>query len=273
VRVSVAEHTIELAGTPVFYRQAEGSHPATLYLHSAPTSSDDWVGSLERTGGVAVDLPGFGRSGKSGHLSYSLQEYATVISQLLGALQIETVTLVGHGWGGASALVFAQLHPERVEKLVLVNAVPLLEGYSMPPLIRRLRRAGLGELVMGSVNRWMLARTLRGASVRPRAWSSERLDQVWQQFDEGTLRAVLRLLRSIDSQELAAAGLDLERIQASTLVVWGERDPWIPADFAHRYAERLPTAQLLLVPEAGHWPWLDDPSLVERIADFVTDDG
>jgi pimeloyl-ACP methyl ester carboxylesterase len=269
--VSVEEHTIELAGTPIFYRQAEGSHPATLYLHSAPTSSDDWVGVLEQTGGVAVDLPGFGRSGKGGHLAYTIPGYATFIGQLLQALEIETVTLVGHGWGGAFALAFAQLQPARVERLVVVDPVPLLEGYSMPTLIRRLRRPGFGELIMGSVNRWMLARTLRSGSVNLRAWSHERLDQVWHQFDEGTLRAVLRLHRSLDGPGLAAAGLDLEQVVAPTLVVWGESDPWLPASFAERYAERLPNAEVLLVPRAGHWPWLDEPSLVERIAEFVRD--
>ena len=68
------EHTIDVGGTPVFYRRATGG--ALLYLHSVPTSSDDWRDMLARTGGVAPDLPGFGRSGKAAHYDYSLAGYA-----------------------------------------------------------------------------------------------------------------------------------------------------------------------------------------------------
>ncbi len=57
------EHTIDVGGTPVFYRRRAGAD--VLYLHSVPTSSDDWKDLLARTGGIAPDLPGFGRSGKA----------------------------------------------------------------------------------------------------------------------------------------------------------------------------------------------------------------
>jgi pimeloyl-ACP methyl ester carboxylesterase len=61
--VRVDEHTIEVAGAPVFYRSAPNPAGAPpLYLHGVPTSSDDWVTLLARTGGVAPDLIGFGRS-------------------------------------------------------------------------------------------------------------------------------------------------------------------------------------------------------------------
>jgi pimeloyl-ACP methyl ester carboxylesterase len=267
--VVVDEQTMELAGTPVFYRQAEPSYPATVYLHSVPTSSDDWLDLLERTGGVAVDLPGFGRSGKGGHLDYTLPGYVTFLGGFLDALGIQDVRLVGHGWGGAIALSFAQLHPQQVERLVLVDPVPLLDGFTWPPLIGWLRRPGVGELILGSANRRLLGRSLRKASGRPDAWTPERLERIWEQFDEGTLRAVLRLHRSLDPQGLTAAGLDLEQIDAPTLLVWGEADPWLPASFGARYAERLPQAELELVPGAGHWPWLDEPALIGRIADFL----
>ena len=75
--------------------------------------------------------------------------------------------LVAHDWGAAGGLLFAQRHPERVERIVLVNALPLTGGFRWQGLARLWRRPVLGELAMGSVNRWLLARWLRRGSARP----------------------------------------------------------------------------------------------------------
>ncbi len=54
------------------------------------------------------------------------------------------------------------------------------------------------------------------------------------------------------------------------LVLWGGHDPWLAPAYGEAYAERLPTAELIAVDDAGHWPWLDRPELAERIAGFLT---
>ncbi len=266
----VEERTIELAGGPVFYRCAPSAATTALYLHSVPTSSDDWQPFLPLSGGVAPDLIGFGRSSKAGHLDYSLGGYADFLEQFLAALEIEQVALVGHGWGAAIGLAFAQRHPERVQRLAIIDAIPLLPGFTWPRMVRRWRRPALGELEMGSVNRRLLARSLRAGAMTADAWPNARIQAVWEQFDQGTQRAILRLHRSIDAASLAAAGSDLADIDGSALVVWGDRDPWLPASFADAYAARLPAATLQHVAGAGHWPWLDQPALIEQIAGFLT---
>ena len=166
-------------------------------------------------------------------------------------------------------LEFAQRHPSRIERLVLCDAIPLLDGYRWPRIARTWRLLGLGELAMGSTPRWMLARTLRRGSVRPDAWPDARVGSIWDHFDQGTQRAILRLHRDGDPSRLAAAGAGLEQLDAPALIVWGERDPWLPPDLARRYAARLPNAEVEIIEGAGHWPWLDQPELVERIAAFV----
>jgi 4,5:9,10-diseco-3-hydroxy-5,9,17-trioxoandrosta-1(10),2-diene-4-oate hydrolase len=181
------------------------------------------------------------------------------------------VSIVGHGWGAAFGLAFAQRHPERIERIVIIDALPLLDGFQWPRIARRWRRWGLGELLMGSVNRWLMARALRAGATSPQAWSDERIDAVWHQFDQGTQRAILRLHRSIEAEGLAAAGADLGELWAPSLVVWGERDPWLDPMFGDAYARRLPRAELMRVTGAGHWPWLDRPDLVARVAAFVSE--
>jgi pimeloyl-ACP methyl ester carboxylesterase len=269
--VGVDEHTIEVAGASVFYRRAPALQSEVLYLHSVPTSSDDWTALLEISGGVAPDLPGFGRTSKAGNLDYALPAYALFVEQFLHELEIDEVALVGHGWGAAIGLIFAQRHPDRVTRLALVDAVPLMDGFRWPAIVRWWRRPGAGELVMGSVNRWLLARTLRQGSAGPEAWPDARVKAVWDQFDQGTQRAILRLHRSVDEPGLAAAGAGLEYLTQPALVVWGEQDPWLAPAFADAYGRRLPNATVEHVAGAGHWPWLDQPELGRRLATFATD--
>ena len=72
----VTEETMQLDDQPVFLRRAGEDAVPILYLHGLPTSSYDWLPLLELGGGIAVDLPGFGLSGKRGDLDYSLAGHA-----------------------------------------------------------------------------------------------------------------------------------------------------------------------------------------------------
>ncbi len=258
----VDEHTIYLDESPVFYRRsAEVSDVPALYLHGIPTSSDDWVEFLARTGGIAPDLIGFGRSGKGGHLDYSLAGLTEFVEWFLAELRVDAVKVVAHDWGVAVALALAARHPERVERLALINAPPLLDGFRQPRLVNWWRTRWVGEIVMGAITRGMLARTLRHGSVREDAWPDSRVATVWDQFDQGTQRAILRLVRS--------AATEPETPAVPALILWGDRDPWYPPALAGAYAERIPGARVERIADAGHWPWLDREDVAERIATFL----
>ena len=264
----VEEHTITIDDVPVYFREG-AEDKATLYLHGAPTSSDDWLPFLERTGGLAPDLIGFGRSGKGGHLDFSPTGLTNFAERFLAELDAGRVSLVGHGWGGAIALLLAAREPARVERLVLIDAVPLLQGFRWPRLVRIMRPPVAGELLMGSITRSMLGRLLRSGTVRPGAWSDAELRTVWDQFDQGTQRALLRLHRRAEEQRLAELRSELASLAVPTLIVWGERDPWLGVELGHAYAAWLADAKLHVVRGAGHWPWRDDPAVVETVAEFL----
>jgi 2-hydroxy-6-oxonona-2,4-dienedioate hydrolase len=95
---------------------------------------------------------------------------------------------------------------------------------------------------------------------------------IWEHLDRGTLTAVLHLYRSADPDRLAAAGERLGSIAAPTLVVWGCRDRYLPSRFGRAYAVRLPNAQLHELDNAGHWPWIDEPEVVDRVIRFMASD-
>jgi pimeloyl-ACP methyl ester carboxylesterase len=251
--VEIAERRAEVGGLGVRYRQA-GDAPV-LYLHGVPTSSDDWLPFLERTGGVAPDLPGFGRSDKPGDFDYSIEGYDRFLEAFVAELGLERLTLVMHDWGGVG-LAFAQRFPERVDRLVLFPVVPFVPGYRWHRVARGWRTPGLGELLMGFTTRWGLRREL------PR----ELADSAWQHFDHGTQRAILRLYRSAPPEVLARAGERLGDVTAPALILWATDDRYLPASFADRLAEALGGETTVELVEGGHWPWLARPELVERVA-------
>lgn len=262
---AIEEHTAQLNGQPVFWRSAPTADGGTpiLYVHGVPTNADLWTPFLERTGGIAVDLPGFGRSGKRGDLDYSVPGYAAFLRDFLELVEAEAVRLVVEDWG-ACALGWAQDEPDRVERLVIIDAVPLLAGYRWHRFARLWRTRGVGEIAMGLSVRPVMRRLL------PRPL----VDLVADHFDQGTQRAILALYRWADPDALAAAGARLGDITAPALVVWGALDPYIPSRFAYAYAAALGSeaeVEVEIAAGAGHWPWLDRPDLVERVTTYVLD--
>src|SRR5262249_11318338 len=96
-----------------------------------------------------------------------------------------------------------------------------------------------------------------------------REDAMLRHFDQGTQRAILKLYRSAPEDVLAAAGAHLADVTAPALVVWGDRDPYIPPRFGDGFAAALGDATVEHLPDAGHWPWLERPDLVDRICAWI----
>jgi len=245
---------------PIAWRTAPGGDIPVVYLHGVPESGAMWQPFLERTGGLAPDLPGFGRSAKRGDFPYDIEGYAEWLERFLEHTGVERLRLAMHDWG-AVGLELAQRHPERVERLVLIDAVPFLPGYRWHWAARLWRTRVAGEMSMGATTRW----GLRRLSGMPR----EVVDRWWADFDQGTQRAILALYRSSPEDRLAAAGERLERIGCPALVVWGEEDPYLDPSFADAYAGRLARASVRRVPGAGHWPWLDQPGVTDEVCRFL----
>jgi pimeloyl-ACP methyl ester carboxylesterase len=259
-------------GVGTFFRRRPGDGPPAVFVHGNPTHSEDWVSVLERMEGpvVALDLPGFGRTERppADRFEYSMHGYARFFARFLERMGIDDHSLVMHDWGGL-ALIAAQGHPARVRRLVLINMVPLLPGYRWHRLARTWRTPVLGELSTRIWSRRSLDLALRESRGDWSRHDPAFVDLIWDHLDRGTFDAVLRLYRSAPERDLEAAGARLDVLTAPALVVWGLRDRYLPARFGRAYADRLPNAELVELPEAGHWPWRDEPAVIERIVGFL----
>jgi pimeloyl-ACP methyl ester carboxylesterase len=254
--VEIAERTVHVAGLDIHYRQA-GDAPI-LYLHGVPTNSYDWIPFLERFGGTAPDLPGFGRSAKPADFNYSIEGYDRFLEAFTEELGLTRFALVMHDWG-AVGLALAQRFPERIERLVMFASVPFVPGYRWHRLARGWRTPLLGELLMGFTTRWGLRREM------PR----ELADVAWESFDHGTQRAILKLYRASPPEVLARAGERLGELRAPALLLWAKDDPYLPAEFGQRHADALGGETTLELVEGGHWTWHKRPELVDRAGEFL----
>jgi pimeloyl-ACP methyl ester carboxylesterase len=267
----IEEGRLRVDGVEVFYRRVEGDGTPTVYCHGNPTHGEEWVPFMERGGAaVAIDMPGWGRSDRPdpAAFDYSMYGLSEFLERALTELGVERRKLVVHDWGGL-ALIGAQRRPELVEKLVIVNAVPLLPGYRWHWVAQLWRRRGIGELLNRTTTRASLALLLRQARGDRSPMPPEFVEMIWSRWDRGTSAALLALYRHADPDRLALAGADLGKLECPALVLWGDRDIYLPTRFAGAYADALPGAELEIVPGAGHWPRIDEPGLVDRILRFL----
>ena len=138
--------TIDVLDSTIHY---EGESAPLVYLHGNPTSSHAWRHVLPRTGGLAPDLIGMGRSGKP-DIAYSFADHARYLDAWFDALALEDVILVGHDWGGALAFDWAARHPERVRGIAFFETIlKPLSWADYPPVAQErfqgYRTAGVGE--------------------------------------------------------------------------------------------------------------------------------
>jgi pimeloyl-ACP methyl ester carboxylesterase len=237
-----------------------------VYVHGVPNSGVVWKPFVERTGGIAPDLPGFGASAKPADGDYTFRGLARFVSELTA--DMERFSLVVHDWGSL-ALVTAMERPEAIEKLVIINAVPFVPGYHWHTIARIWRTPVVGEVFMGLSSKWGFRRIGRAQGGDPEVVDAL-VEQFWPYFDHGTQRAILKLYRSAPESVLAEAGRGLGQIRAPALVVWGANDPYLPTHFAGDYSRALGgEARVELVEGGWHWPWLDKPETVDLVADFL----
>jgi pimeloyl-ACP methyl ester carboxylesterase len=270
---------IVLHGHRVAYREA-GSGPVIVLVHGITSTSATWERVMpylaERFTVVAPDLLGHGESAKP-RGDYSLGAYASGVRDLLIALGHERATFVGHSLGGGVAMQLAYQFPERCERLILVDSgglgrevTLLLRSATLPgadwvlPLLASSPLLDAGRLVGRLLDRFGLhVRTDIGEMARGHASLADR--EAREAFVY-TLRAIIdpggQRVNATDRLYLAQ--------EVPFLLVWGERDPIIPVKHGIAAQAMVPNSRLEILPDAGHFPHLDEPQeFLDIVCDFI----
>jgi len=233
--------------------------PAVILLHGFGDSLqtfDAWASILSKQYRVVgLDLPGFGLTGPDPTGDYSDARSLAVLAALMDRLGLSKASLVGNSMGGRLAWMFASAYPARVEKLVLVSpdgfASPGFEYGRAPDVPLMLR------LLPYTLPKPMVRMTLAPAYADPRRLSDATVTRYWDFLRApGVRRAVLaRTAQTVLQDPLPL----LRKIQAPTLVVWGEKDGMIPIANAADYVAAIPHCTLVKLPDAGHVPQEEIP--------------
>jgi pimeloyl-ACP methyl ester carboxylesterase len=239
---------------------------AVVFVHGNPGSTLDWTRLMSTVGefgrAVAIDMPGFGAADKPDYFDYSVPGYAHHLERLLALCGIKHAHLVMHDFGGPWGLTWAAAHPQAVSSVTLIDT-GILRNYRWHYLARIWQTPWVGEAFMAATTRAGMRLLLRHGN--PRGLPAEYIDQMFAHYDAGTRRAVLRLYRSARNlagtaqQSVADA---LHSLDLPALVVWGAHDPYISSKFAEQQLEVFPRAEVLILPDSGHWPFIDNPNAV-----------
>lgn len=232
-----------------------GQGPALLLLHGWGCSIDIWKTVLRDFAGehtlVAVDFPGHGESPEP-PAPWSVTEYMELVRALLDELHLGRVDVLAHSFGGRVALLLAAEHPEYINRMVLTGCA----GLPNRPSGKKSRRAReyqlLKKLVLGPVGK------LVGAQKRDALL--EKLVQKYGSEDYKVLTPSMRAtFNRVIGQDLTWC---LDKIRASTLLVWGEKDTATPIWMGEIMEKTIADAGLVRFADCGHYAFL------ERYGDF-----
>ena len=235
--------------------------PAVVFLHGFPASSYLWRNVAPLFAPwmhvVIPDLLGCGDSDQPQDAPLDLIAQTGYVRELLDRLEVQQVAVVGHGFGGGIAQRLAI--EGRATAMVLVDAIAF-DGWPSEAAERARDRAAAGETGLG-------ASVVRAAFERgvghPERLTQDDLAEYLRPFagQDGDA-ACSRFLLGLDGRGLEDAGPALGRLEVPTLVLWGEDDPYLPAELAERLGEAMPMATVALLPGCSHFLPEDAPETI-----------
>lgn len=235
---------VKISDQVIFYAARGESGAPLVFLHGAGDSHLLWNGQLAACADVArtiaLDLPGHGRS--TGNTRATIAEYAVAVREFLDGLELECVSLAGHSMGGAIAQTLALEFPDRVRDLILVGTGAKL-GVS-PRFL-----SGLETDFENA------ARLLVENYFAPGASEILKQKSLQQLFKSGSAitRNDFAACDAFDIRERIA------QISAPTLILCGCDDKMTPPKYSEFLAQHIPSAQLVILENAGHMVMLEQP--------------
>ena len=262
--------TIEIAGvrTVVYDSQPHGSQEAVVCVHGNPGPMDDWDWILPEIAPsariIAMDLPGFGRADHPREFDFSVQGYAHYLAALLDNLGVRRAHLVLHDFGGGFGLAWAAAHPQRCASVTLINTGALL-NYRWHWMARIWQTPVLGELFQLVTSAKRMKDTLDRTNPRPIPLAY--VERVLRHADWAHKRTVLKLYRNTRDPDRTFGQLApaLAALNLPACVVWGAGDPFLPVQHAEQQRQVFPRAEVHILQDAGHWPFVDDPDAVRAL--------
>ncbi len=260
--------------------QAAGDGEPVLFIHGGPNSGSTWALMVEHLTGyrcLIVDRPGTGLSDPYPVDRNTLPGFASqFVGDVLGAVGFDSSHVVASSMGGYLALLSAAAEPTRLRRMVQMAAPALAPGSLTPPFMRAMS-FGLVRRILGVLppseraSNNILRQIGHGATLDaggfPQAFNDWYL-ALQQHTDtmknDGNLIGELASVRGFDPAD-AISDEVFGGVTTPTLFLWGTDDGFGREDVARDVVGRMPNAALVMIPDSGHLPWLDDPRYAAEV--------
>ena len=254
-------HFIQVDGARVHYQEfGDAANPPMILIHGYTASVYVWrtAAPLLADAGfrvIAIDLLGFGFSEKPRWFDYSIQSHARMISKTMDRLGIGRAHIVGSSYGGAVALALTLNGAERVDKLVLVDAVSN-DRPKDHPVLRLAAIRGVGELITPFLvdSKFFLRKRMQNtlAPVNHHLITKERVESIRRPLSAADAHhSVLATSRNWHAGNLER---DAHLINRPTLIIWGKNDRVIPIKCGRTLHREIPDSRFVVIRNCGHLP-------------------
>ncbi|MEW6388394.1 MAG: alpha/beta fold hydrolase [Thermodesulfobacteriota bacterium] len=249
------------------FDEAGQGFPLVL-LHGLGASSFSWrhnLAPLSRHFRVlAPDLPGHGQTPASLGGDFRLETLVQGVAHFLDRQRVEQAALAGNSLGGGLALLLARQYPERFPALALL--APAAALHRLPPVFALLALPGMGLLAAALLGPWILPYALRLAYHRQELVTPTEIAGYSPTFRPWANRRALRqICRQVCHWPPSRIETLLPEIRQPTALIWGAQDRILPVPQAFWLKDRLPQAEMRLLPEVGHAPQEEAPETVNKI--------
>lgn len=255
---------VEVEGLQVHVRD-EGPRSDSLpivLVHGTAASLytwDGWAAELRKERRVIrFDLPGFGLTGPNAANDYSIAVYVRFVAALMDQLGVQRFVIGGNSLGGEVAWAVAHAHPQRVDRLILVDAAGYrFESGSVPLGFRVAGMPALQPLMRNLLPPGLMDKSVRSVYGDPARVTPELVAHYTDMARREGNRAALRqrLIQRNTGREA-----DIKDLKLPTLILWGGQDRLIPPAYGRRFAQDIAGSKLVMFDALGHVPQEEDPA-------------
>jgi 2-hydroxy-6-oxonona-2,4-dienedioate hydrolase len=272
-QVEFSQGFIDAGGYRTRYLHAgDPSKPTLILLHGITGHAEAYVRNLQSHGEHfdvwAIDFIGHGYSAKPEH-PLEIKHYIDQVLGLLDAIGVDKASFSGESLGGWVTARFAQLYPEKVERIVLNTMGGTMAN---PKVMERLYTLSMEAAKDPSWER--VKARLEWLMADPTMVTDDLIRTRQQIFEQPDWLMACEMNMALQDLETRKRNMlsddDLRAIQAPALVVWTTKDPSGPVDEGRRIAGLIPAGRLAVMDNCGHWPQYEDTPTFDRIhLDFL----
>jgi pimeloyl-ACP methyl ester carboxylesterase len=257
-----ASHFIHFRGAEIHYTD-EGQGIPVVMIHGFGGSFLNWNKLRDRMKGdyrvIRVDLPGFGLSdlpAPNGDKTDFVQQYRDFMTFFIDTLHLDSLYVVGNSMGGMMAWGTAADHPDKVKKLVLIDAA----GYDLEKISNNVARFMKMPFIRSFFMRGLPLSSSEGSAKKVYADTTKinhesvrNNNMMWNR--DGNIQAACAIVSNKNYPDSAL----IAKVQCPTLIIWGRQDQIVPLDHAYRFLRDIKASQLVLFDTCGHCAMIEKP--------------